>query len=239
MKRILRNGALAGLAGGGALALVLVLLGESSIEDAIRLERAAHPGEAADEMFSRGAQHVGGIIGALIYGVLLGLVFAVVFALVRHRLPARTDFRRSALVGLAGYVAVVAVPFVLYPANPPGVGDPDTITRRTVAFLVAMAWGLVTVVFTARLGRALRGRGLGEPAWVSASLLAFVALVAIAAAVLPGPAATTGIPADLLWRFRLTSLAGSATCWTVLALTFGAIPVEARAQRRQRELAGV
>src|SRR2546423_1758899 len=75
MSRYLKLGALAGAMGGVALAVFLLAVGESSIEDAIGRERA-RPG-AHHEMFSRAVQHIGGGIRAVIFGVAPGLAFAV------------------------------------------------------------------------------------------------------------------------------------------------------------------
>ena len=52
MGSYIRRGALAGLAGGAASALFLLLVGERTIGDAIRLEEAR--GGGGHEMFSRG-----------------------------------------------------------------------------------------------------------------------------------------------------------------------------------------
>src|SRR2546425_10940275 len=103
MTRYLRLGALAGAAGGLAMAIVLRVLGEPSIGDAIALERAHLPaGGAHKELFTRGVQQAGGMTAAVVYGVAIGLVFALVFAAVRHRLASRDDWRRSPLLGATG-----------------------------------------------------------------------------------------------------------------------------------------
>src|SRR5437867_7067780 len=101
MGRFLRTGALAGGIGGLALALFLRLVGEGSIGDAVALERSK--GGVHHEMFSRGTQQVGGMLGAVVYGVCMGLVFALLFAAVRHRLGARDDWRRALCVAAVGF----------------------------------------------------------------------------------------------------------------------------------------
>ncbi len=236
MARLVRNGAIGGVAAGAALGVVLILLGENPIGRAVRLEAARHPAGAHDEMFSRSTQHVGGVFGALVYGLLLGLVFAVAFGALRHRIPASTDFRRSVTLAAAGWAAVVVIPFLLYPPNPPGVGEPSTITRRTVAYLLAVAWGAVGVAAAVRLGRQLRRLGRSEAVSAAAPAVLLVALVVLAALVLPSSEPVRGLPADLLWRFRTTSLAGTTACWATLAVVFGALPV-AVDHEREREAA--
>jgi hypothetical protein len=70
MGSYIRRGALAGLAGGAASALFLLLVGERTIGDAIRLEESR--GGGGHEMFSRGVQTVGGALGMLFVSVALG-----------------------------------------------------------------------------------------------------------------------------------------------------------------------
>jgi len=135
MTRFLKLGALAGLVGGIALALFLRFVGEGPIGDAIALEQQqahAHDGSTAhEELFSRAAQQLGGMLGAAVYGVCIGAVFVVVFALVRHRLQAKDDWRRAVTTAAVAFTTVSLAPFLKYPANPPAVGALDTIGRRT------------------------------------------------------------------------------------------------------------
>ena len=141
MSRFLRAGAIAGAVAGIAMAIVLRLFGEGPIGDAVAAE-ARHE-TVHDELYTRAVQHVGGMIGVAIYGVFIGVIVAVVLAAVRHRLPLRDDWRRAMLLAGVGFVTVFLVPFLKYPANPPGVGDPDTITRRTL--LRSPSWSSATL----------------------------------------------------------------------------------------------
>jgi predicted cobalt transporter CbtA len=222
MTRYLRLGAIAGAAGGVALALVLRLLGEKSIGDAIAIEKAhAHGGTAPDELFSRGTQQLGGMAAAVIYGVAIGLVFAVVFAAVRHRLSTRNDWRRSTMLAAVGFATVFVVPFLKYPPNPPAVGDPDTITERTVLYVVLLAWSVIATWASWRTLRWLRARGVDEHTRGALTALTYVVLLAVAFVALPGTPDAVTAPATLVWRFRLATLAGAAANWSVLGAVFG------------------
>lgn len=218
MTRMLRQGVAAGAAGGLALGLVLLALGEGTIGRAVALE-PAEPG--AEEMFSRGVQQLGGVAGAVVYGVAVGVILAVVFARL-HR--GATDPRSALLLTGAGGIALSVVPFVLYPPNPPGVGDPATIGSRTGAYVLAMAWSVVALVAAARLWRYLRGRAVAEAAALLSSLGLYAGLVAVAGVVLPDrPKAGTGVPAELLWDFRLASLLGAVAFWCVTGAVFASL----------------
>lgn len=221
MIRYLKLGAMAGAAGGGALALFLLLVGERSLSQAIAREAAANPVPGHDEMFSRTVQVAGGMAGAVLYGSLLGVVVGVVFAAVRHRLPFRDDWRRCVVLAVAGFVTVALVPALKYPANPPSVGDPATAGRRTALYLILLACSALASWSAWRLWRTLAARGVDEPRRAGLVALAYGAIVGVAMVGLPpNPDANTA-PAQLVWHFRVASLGGALVLWTVTGLTLG------------------
>jgi predicted cobalt transporter CbtA len=231
MKAMLKTGALAGAAGGVALAVFLRLVGEGAIGDAVALERSRSG--VHHEMFSRTTQQAGGMVGAVVYGVCMGLIVAVVFAAVRHRLGARGDWRRSLVMAATGFVAISLVPFLKYPANPPAVGDPNSIGRRTALYLLMLALSIVAVWATWRLSTWASARGWDEQRRVPASVAVFVAIVGVGYVLLPGAPDPVAAPAQLIWRFRVASLGGAAVYWTVLGLAMGAL-LERRATPAQQ-----
>jgi hypothetical protein len=141
VKGFLLRGLAAGAAGGLATALFLRFVTETQIGHALRFEEAAGLGLADAEAaeFSRGTQQWGGMLAALIFGAVLGLVFGVTLAALHHRISGRSEFQRAAKVAAAAFSAVVLVPALKFPPNPPTVGDPDTITDRTSSYLLFLA----------------------------------------------------------------------------------------------------
>jgi predicted cobalt transporter CbtA len=231
MGSYIRRGVLAGLAGGAASALFLLLVGESVIGDAIRLEEAK--GGGGDPLFSRGVQTVGGALGMIFVSVALGVIFAATFAAVRHRLPGRDDWQRSITWAATAFVVVYLVPFAKYPPNPPAVGDPDTIDERTLLYVAILAWAIAAAWAAARVGTWLRDRDFADPARLSAVAGTFVVLVAVGYVVLPGNPDAVSAPATLIWRFRLASAGGALTLWAVTGVVFGWLSVAA-AKRSER-----
>ncbi len=221
MRRHLRDGALAGLAGGAALALVLLLAGESSIGQAITLEQRAHPGEAGHEMFSRGTQQVGGALASLVWGLCLGLVFAVAYLVLRRHLATVSDWSAAVTLAAVGFLTVNLVPFLKYPGNPPGVGDPATISRRTTLYLLMLAWSVVSTAGAWRMARWLDGHRWPEHLRLAAVAALYVTIVVVGWAALPGSPDVVGAPATLVWRFRLASLGGTTAFWAVGGTVFG------------------
>ncbi len=223
MRRLLGIGALAGLAAGVASAVFLATVGRGPIADAIALEEArAHAAGAAhhQDLFSRGVQEIGGALGLIVFGLALGVVFAVVLAAVGPRLGAVTPMGAAVRLGWVGFATVVLVPFLKYPANPPAVGDPDTVSQRTLAYFAALVLSILLTLAVWRL-RARLGAGSVAGAWATAAC--YAAGLAVIFLALPANPDPLDAPADLVWRFRMASLGGLAAAWAALALATGTL----------------
>ena len=176
-------------------------------------------GEGGGVEVSRDTQHAGLVVATAIYGLAIGGLIALVFVALRGRTAHRTDARLALGLTAALFAAVVVIPFLKYPASPPGVGDPDTIGYRTELYLVLVAGSLAALLAAWRLARLVP---LGQRAWrLVAGIGSFCALVGLLALALPGvdevPAA---YPTDLLTEFRVASAALQVTLWLVLAAGF-------------------
>jgi len=220
MKRFVTAGALAGVAGGAALALVLLVAGEGPIGQAVALEKARHAGEVGGEIYSRGAQHLGGVLAGLIFGAALGCMFGIVFAVVRPRLRQAEQWSAPWRLASVGFVSVFLLPFLKYPANPPGVGDPETIARRSLLYVVAVGWSLMAAWAGWRLWRYLSAHQVSDHVRAPAALGLALGLAALGLAVLPPNTDAVSAPATLIWHFRIATAAGAAALWTVMGVTF-------------------
>lgn len=230
MTTYLRRGALAGVAASAAMALFLLLVGERSISAAIALEAAGQGDGGAEPVFTRPQQLVGGVAGIVIAGLAMGAIFGIVFAALRHRLRGG-DWQRSLTLAAIAFGSVFLVPFLKYPANPPAVGDPDTIGRRTALYLVVLAWSIVSAWGAWRLHRWLVARQLPAHQRGPAVAAVLVALVVAGFVALPGNPDPVAAPATLIWRFRLASLGGAALFWSVLGVSFGWLAIREGAGR--------
>ncbi|HKA92595.1 MAG TPA: CbtA family protein [Acidimicrobiia bacterium] len=228
----IRRGAVAGLAGGAASALFLLLVGERTIGDAIHLEEKH--GGGGQELYTRGTQVFGGALGVILVSIALGVIFATTFAAVRHRLPGRNDWQRSITWAATAFVVVYLVPFLKYPPNPPAVGDPDTIDERTILYFAVLAWSIAAAFLAVRLGRWLRTRPLSDPARQIVVAATWVVLVGTGFVVLPGTPDAVTAPATLIWRFRVASAGGALMLWGVTGVVFGLLLLSA-ARRTQPE----
>src|SRR5262245_34032455 len=195
---------LVGLAAGVLAFAFAFIFGEPQVQKAIDFEETL--GGHDPEIVSRGVQRTLGLLtGTVVMGVALGGLFSLVFAYAYGRLGNLSAKATSALLALAAFLTITAIPFTKYPANPRTVGNPDTIDKRTMLFLAMIAITVLAAVAAVRIRRDLLSRTSN---W-NATLLAagaFVAVVAIAQLILPAVHETPpGFPADVLYRFRLAS----------------------------------
>lgn len=212
-----------GLAAGLVAALFLTVAAAPTVEEAIRLEQAAHTGHAHDdEVVGRDVQRGPGLFAAYAFtGAGFGLLFAAAFVTLR---PGRPDaFRRSLVAGavLAGTLTVS--PWLKYPPNPPGVGDTATLARRQLLYVTVLVVTALVAAGAVHLSRRLRDAGWDEPGRACAVVAAVAVPLLVLYGLLPGAPDPVQVPATLVWRFRLASLVGNLALWTVLTLGFGLV----------------
>jgi hypothetical protein len=222
VRNLLVRGMLAGLAAGLLALVVAYFLGEPSVDEAIAFEEAHAHEHGGEELVSRTLQSTAGLsTGVLVYGVAFGGIAALAYCFAIGRVGRFGPRATALLLAAAGLVAVYAVPFLKYPANPPAVGDPDTLGQRTALYFLMVVLSVLLAVGTVILGQHLAPR-LGN--W-NATIVAgafFVLVTGLAYAVLPSyNMVPEGFPATLLWQYRLAALAVQATLWTGFGLVFG------------------
>jgi hypothetical protein len=221
VRGLLVRGMLAGLAAGVLALVVAYLLGEPNVGRAIDFE-AAHSHEHEPVVVPRSLQSTAGLAtGVLVYGVAFGGIAALAFCVALGRIGRIAPRPAALLLSGCALLAVYVVPFLKYPANPPSVGDPDTIGRRTALYFLMMLLGVLLAVVAVILGRRLVP-SLG--AWYATVVAAagFVVVIGLAYAFLPAvDEVPKDFPAVLLWRFRLSALAVQAVLWGGFGLLFG------------------
>ncbi len=221
--KLLLRGMIAGVVGGLLAFLFARIYGETLIEAAIAFEQHASAHEAAEpELVGRATQAgLGLLTGVVVYGAALGGILALAFAVVYGRFSTLCARSLAAIMALAGFVAVILVPAIKYPASPPAVGGADTIGTRTELYFLMLLVSVALMIAAFALARRTRA-SLG--AWNAAILagLAYVLVIALVMALLPEVnEVPDGFSAVLLWRFRLASLGLQAVIWATVGLVFG------------------
>lgn len=122
---------------------------------------------------------------ALLLGAVLGVVLAIAAAALHHCLAARDEFGRVAKVALGAFIATSVIPGLKYPANPPTVGNPDTIGQRTSNYLLLMAAAILSLFAAFVLWQYLSDRGVTGGSRFLLGGGGFVLLVTIAMVTFP------------------------------------------------------
>jgi putative cobalt transporter subunit CbtA len=221
--------------------------GREAAEQALASAGGLHAGHDEVELFSRTVQaDVGLGVGLVLFGAAMGALVAVVFTLSVGRTGNIQPRQLALLVAAFGFLGFYAVPFAKYPANPPAVGNHDTIQTRGTLYLVMVASSIAFLALATWGGQKLRAR-FGT--W-NATLLAgagFVVAIGIVMLLLPNlgelsanremfPNASSetpqpltdstghivypGFPADVLAQFRFYSIGAQAVLWGALGLIF-------------------
>jgi hypothetical protein len=185
---------------------------------------------------SRSTQKVGLFFATGLSGCFVGGMFGIAFAFFRGRLSAKSDWSRSLSLAAALFGGAVLLPFLKYPANPPGVGDPSTIASRTSSYFAMVALSLLTVLAAWRAARFLREREVSLPVRQVVIGVGFAGIVGLLLAVLPPATDPGNFPAGLLWNYRLSSLGTLLTLWAVLGASFGALCERANRRDDNRSL---
>lgn len=228
---LLRRGLAAGLTAGLLAGVFGLVVGEPPLEAAIEYERTAathtqaHSGSDEDPALSRTVQRAGLIGGTLLLGATLGVLFGVASAWAAGRVTG-TAWQRSLKLGASALGALVLLPTLKYPPNPPGVGDPAMV-GRTVGFLALLLSGVVLTI-AAWFGAHMLRRRVADAAHrqvvVGAGVVAGAALLL---AVTPATVVEHQFPAELMWRFRLVAIGTQVLLVGGVAVTFGLLSVRA------------
>lgn len=220
--RCLGRGLAVGLAAGLLAGLFALVFGEPQVERALAFE-----GGGFNEVVSRPVQRFGLVVAVALYGASVGAIFGGVFACLRDRTQGHAtngdDWGRSLKLAAALFAGLFFLPFLKYPADPPGVGDPATVGGRTAVYLatVGLCSGVVFVAW--RADAMLRERRMGAAPRQALVGGGFVAAVAALFLALPPAAEPGGLPGGVLWDFRLATLATQAVLWATLGAAFGAL----------------
>jgi hypothetical protein len=224
---LLLRGMIAGLIAGILVFAFARIFGEPLVDAAIAFEEATSQaaGAAAEpEIVSRATQAgLGLFTGIMAYSVAVGGLFALVFAFVHGRFSSLSARGTSAVIAAAAFVAIVIVPAIKYPANPPAVGNPDTIGVRTELFFLMIVVSIASLVAAIAIARRLAANYGAWNAAIIAGIL-FVGFIGLVEYLLPPiNEVPENFSAMVLWRFRTTSLGMHVILWSVLGLAFGAL----------------
>jgi predicted cobalt transporter CbtA len=212
-----------GAIAGAILGIINQSIVEPFIEQAIDIEN--QNAIAAGELFNpseytayRIWQRGGEIAAGTVLGLSIGALFGIVFAYARSSLPGSNNKKKALILAGIMWLALFLVPAFKYPANPPAVGDPETIYYRQnlyLAFVAVSGFSALGLVFLYRkMGSALQAKKAIVPA-------AYFAIMAAAFVAMPANPDEISAPMDLVVNFRIASAFTMSVFWGLLGMVLG------------------
>jgi len=217
---VLVSGALAGFVH-GTINFALV---EPYLDQAIGLENESlfASGEAEDTLefwaeyeSYRIWQKSGQVLAGVILGLAMGSLFGIVYALSRNSLPGKTDVTKSVILAGIMWLTIYIIPFLKYPANPPTVGDGETVMLRAILYVSFIALSGIGVVIFYKLSQKLQNNKKYF------GLFGYVIFITILFFVMPENPDEITAPMNLVNEFRLMSVLGVSSFWLSVGLILG------------------
>lgn len=215
----LSSGAIAGI----ILAFLNLGIVEPYIDKAIGLEVEKHgySGEnvnMAELSDYRYWQKGGAFAGGAIYGVGLSSLFGVIFVFARNKLPGNNNKQKAIFLAAVLWFVLYLMVALKYPANPPAVGDPETIYYREALYL-----GYIMISGFAALGLAVTWNRIRINSKKIILPLIYAAIMATAYLVMPSNPDKIEISMDLVQTFRILSALTIGVSWAILGIIFGSL----------------
>jgi predicted cobalt transporter CbtA len=213
---------LAGAIAGTILGAINQVAVEPYIDYAVELEmqntnqssQIINPAEfTAYRLWQRGGEMLAGTI----LGLSIGSLFGIVFAFTHNSVPGSNNKKKALIVAGIMWFVLFFIPALKYPANPPAVGDPETIYYRQslyVAFLMISGFSALGLAFLYRKMGALNIKKSIIP-------MAYAAIISGAYLAMPANPDPINAPMDLVMGFRITSAITISVFWGLLGVIFG------------------
>lgn len=231
---VLVSGAFAGLIHGGVnLAIV-----EPYLDQAINIENqnlfASGEEEDTPEFWVeynsfRFWQKGGQVLAGVILGTSVGALFGIVYAYSRNSLPGNHDVKKALILAGIMWLVVFLIPFLKYPANPPTVGDGDTVVLRGSLYLAFIAISGFSALGFYKLSKKFQGKKK------LVSAIGYGIFITAMAFVMPENPDEITAPMDLVNGFRVMSILGVSTFWISIPIILGALWHKFRPDNQLRE----
>ena len=217
---VLISGALAGLVHGSSN-LVLV---EPYLDEAIGIEnqKLFASGEAEDTLDFwveyqgyREWQKGGQLLAGVILGTSIGALFGIVYAFSRNSLPGNNDVKKALILAGIMWLTIYFIPFLKYPANPPTVGEPETVVLRGIFYLTFIAISGFSSLGFYKLSKMFEGKKK------LISLIGYMGFISLIFVLMPSNPDQITAPMDLVDGFRIMSVLAVSTFWISIGLFLG------------------
>jgi len=205
----------------GAVNLVIV---EPYLDEAIEIENqnlfATGLAEDTPQFWAeyssyRDWQKSGQLLAGGILGMSIGALFGIVFAYSRNSLPKGHTIKKTFVLAAIMWLTIFLIPFLKYPANPPTVGDVDTVVLRSILYLSFIAISGFSAVGFFILYKKLQNKKKGL------AFVGYAVFITTVFFIMPVNPDEVKAPMDLVNGFRAMSVIAVTTFWIAEAIIFG------------------
>jgi len=217
---VLISGALAGLVHGSSN-LVLV---EPYLDEAIGIENQQLFDSGEEENTPdfwveykgyRDWQKGGQLLAGVILGTSIGSLFGIVYAFSRKSLPGSNEVKKALILAGIMWFTIYLIPFLKYPANPPTVGEEETVVLRGILYLSFIAISGLSSLGFYKLSKRFEGKKK------LVGLVGYICFISVAFVLMPGNPDKITAPMDLVNGFRIMSVLAVSTFWVAVGLFLG------------------
>ena len=216
---VLISGCFAGLIHGGInLAIV-----EPYLDQAIEIENQTlfATGEEEDtpafwvEYNSyRVWQKSGQVLAGAILGTSIAALVGIVFLFVRKVLPQGNNVKKTLVLSGLMWFTIFVIPFLKYPANPPTVGEAETVMIRGILFVSFIAISGFGAVAFYQVYKKLQNRKI-------LSFVGYAIFISVVFFVMPENPDEITAPMELVEEFRGASFVAVSIYWLTLGVILG------------------
>ena len=160
-------------------------------------------------------QKSGQILAGVILGTSIGALFGIVFALSRNSLPGNNDIKKALVLAGIMWFTIYLIPFLKYPANPPTVGDAETVVLRAILYISFIAISGIGAIVFYKLSRKFKNRKK------LVSLIGYGIFISAVFLIMPENPDEITAPMNLVNEFRLMSVLGVSSFWISVGLILG------------------
>jgi len=162
-------------------------------------------------------QKSGQIFAGVILGTSIGALFGIVFALSKNSLPGTNYLKKSLTLAGIMWFTMYLIPFLKYPANPPTVGDSETIVLRAILYLSFIAISGIGALCFFKLSKKFKSKKK------FVSLIGYAIFISVIFFAMPENPDEISAPMNLVDEFRLMSILGVSSFWLSVGIILGVL----------------
>ncbi len=160
-------------------------------------------------------QKSGQVLAGIILGISMGALFGIVYALSRNVLPGNNNVKKTLVLAGIMWLTLYLIPSLKYPANPPTVGEGETIVLRTILYLSFIAISGIGAFGFYKLSKKFQNNKK------LVSLIGYGVFISVVFFVMPENPDEITAPMNLVNEFRLMSVLGVTSFWISVGFILG------------------